>query len=255
MHSALRVGSLGDNPKAADEAVWALARSFPHLSAHVRVTCGQIVVFAVFGVGLVIGSIIAPRGMALAIAAMMAAGFVANVVFRSLLIWIGAGDVAAPLPARRWADEALPVYTVLVPLYHEAHIVPQLVEGLRALDYPLAKLDVKIVVEADDLETVAAAERSATGEGFSVVKVPACHPRTKPKACNFALPSARGEYLVIYDAEDRPERDQLRKAVSAFADASHSLGCLQARLSFYNATHCWLSADILAQRDKEKLAA
>lgn len=70
---------------------------------------------------------------------------------------------------------------------------------------------------------------------------------TRFKACNFALADARGDYLVIYDAEDRPERDQLRKAVAAFRAAPPSLACLQARLSFYNATQSWLAADMLAQ--------
>ena len=52
--------------------------------------------------------------------------------------------------------------------------------------------------------------------GFEVVRVPVCAPRTKPKACNYALNFVRGEFTVIFDAEDRPEPDQLRKAVSAF---------------------------------------
>jgi len=45
---------------------------------------------------------------------------------------------------------------------------------------------------------------------------------------------ARGEFLVIYDAEDRPEPDQLRKAVAAFREADDDTVCVQARLRYWN---------------------
>ncbi len=71
--------------------------------------------------------------------------------------------------------------------------------------------------------------------------VPELHPRTKPKALNYALPLARGDYLVIFDAEDRPERDQLRQAIAAFRAGPPDLACLQARLNLYNAFDTWLT--------------
>jgi cellulose synthase/poly-beta-1,6-N-acetylglucosamine synthase-like glycosyltransferase len=234
---------LGEEQAAADEAVWGLARAYPQFSAHTVIRRKQIVAFLTILVLVLAAALLIPRSFAIIAAGTAAVGFVANVVFRSLLIWIGADEDAARVrPAvGRLGDEALPIYTILVPVYREAQIIPSLVAGLRALDYPLSKLDVKIVTEADDTDTVAAAEMHANGEGFSVVKVPPCLPRTKPKACNMALPSARGEFLVIYDAEDRPESDQLRKAVAQFRAAPQSLACLQARLTFYNARDGWLA--------------
>jgi cellulose synthase/poly-beta-1,6-N-acetylglucosamine synthase-like glycosyltransferase len=50
---------------------------------------------------------------------------------------------------------------------------------------------------------------------MTVILVPRGTPQTKPKACNVGLFFARGDYLVIYDAEDRPDPDQLKKAVVA----------------------------------------
>ena len=49
------------------------------------------------------------------------------------------------------------------------------------------------------------------------MSVPAASPRTKPKACNYALAAARGDLVTIYDAEDRPEPLQLRRAAAALA--------------------------------------
>ena len=79
--------------------------------------------------------------------------------------------------------------------------------------------------------------------------VPDLHPRTKPKALNYALPLARGEYLVIYDAEDRPERDQLRKAIAAFQEGLPNLACLQAKLDLYNAGDNWLTRQFTIEYD------
>jgi cellulose synthase/poly-beta-1,6-N-acetylglucosamine synthase-like glycosyltransferase len=107
-------------------------------------------------------------------------------------------------------------------------------------DYPAELLDIKLVLEADDAETIAAAQ-AVSRRGFEIIRVPDHGPRTKPKAANYALQFARGEYLVIYDAEDRPEPDQLLKAVAAFRAGARTLACVQASLNFYNADHGWLT--------------
>ncbi|MEI9931390.1 MAG: glycosyltransferase [Rhizomicrobium sp.] len=131
-------------------------------------------------------------------------------------------------------DPTLPLYSILVPLYREAEIVPGLVRALLSLEYPRDRLDIKLVAEADDAETVEACKVFAEPQGFEIVCVPPSLPRTKPKAANYALRRARGDYLVIYDAEDRPEPDQLLKAVGAFRSAPRTVACLQARLAFHN---------------------
>jgi len=108
-------------------------------------------------------------------------------------------------------------------------------------DYPRDKLEVLLIVEADDFETATAADAASMDTRFSVIRVPPGNPRTKPKACNYALPFARGEFAVIFDAEDRPETDQLRKAVRAFRVHPAHVACLQARLNFFNAQENWLT--------------
>jgi len=92
-----------------------------------------------------------------------------------------------------------------------------------------------------DKETVAAARALALPGNVEIVVVPELAPRTKPKALNYALPLARGDYLVIYDAEDRPERDQLRRAFHAFHIGPPHLATVQARLNIYNPGDSWLT--------------
>ena len=133
------------------------------------------------------------------------------------------------------SDADLPVYTVLVPLYRETGILPQLIGALAALDYPAAKLDIKILVEADDEPLQAALGAMVLAPFFTVVIVPHGEPRTKPRALNAGLIEARGTLLTIFDAEDVPDADQLRLAATVFKRSGNHVACLQARLSIDNA--------------------
>lgn len=162
--------------------------------------------------------------------------FLAAVLFKVVAVsvaWRGLrrGEQASA----RIPDAELPVYTVLVPVYKEANIVGGLVSHLSQLDYPKEKLEILLLMEEDDLETIAAARAAAPPEMVRFVIIPEGIPKTKPRACNVGLFFARGEYLVIYDAEDRPERGQLRDAVAAFRAASDEVACIQARLNYFNA--------------------
>ncbi len=132
------------------------------------------------------------------------------------------------------ADRDLPVYTVLVPLYKEKESVRRLIASLCALDYPKSRLDVKLIVEEDDTSTIEAIMAAHPPAMFELLRVPYSLPRTKPKACNYALAFARGEFVTIYDAEDQPEPDQLKKSVAIFRAMPPEVVCLQARLNYYN---------------------
>lgn len=137
--------------------------------------------------------------------------------------------------AARMDDSALPVYTLLIPLYRESPaVIARLIEQLNALDYPKEKLDIKLICEADDDATVEALCNSRPPETMEIIRVPPSLPRTKPKACNVALPHIRGEYLVIFDAEDAPATNQLKHAVAMFVQSEPSVACLQAPLNYYN---------------------
>ena len=136
--------------------------------------------------------------------------------------------------ARSYPDEDLPVYSVLVPAYREPEVITHLVANLERLEYPRDKLDIKIILEADDHETLAAVRQCDPGDHFEVMVVPPAGPRTKPKALNYAIYAARGDLLTIYDAEDDPEPLQLRRAAIALARGGPEMACIQAKLSFAN---------------------
>jgi cellulose synthase/poly-beta-1,6-N-acetylglucosamine synthase-like glycosyltransferase len=152
-----------------------------------------------------------------------------------------------PQPRRLLRDDELPVYTIISALYREAASVPGLLASLERLDYPIEKIDVKLVVERDDVETRAAIAAHRGGLSVEVIVAPAIGPRTKPKALNVALPFAHGTFTVVFDAEDRPEPNQLRRALHAFRTAGDDLACVQASLSIDNTADSWLAAFFTAE--------
>ena len=127
-----------------------------------------------------------------------------------------------------------PTYTILCPLYKETAIVPQFVAAIKALDYPLEKLQVLLLTEENDNETRAALYSMHLPPSFTILTVPKGTPQTKPRACNFGLLQAKGQFVVIFDAEDEPEPDQLKKAVLTFANLGSEVACVQAKLNYYN---------------------
>lgn len=136
----------------------------------------------------------------------------------------------APTPPPPLADEALPAYTIIAPLYREADVAAELVANLSRLDYPRDRLQVLITLEANDHETQAAFGALDLPAGFQVLVAPPGSPQTKPRACNIALERAHGDLVVIYDAEDAPHPGQLREAAARFAEGDAGLACLQAPL-------------------------
>ena len=138
-----------------------------------------------------------------------------------------------PKPAESAPIENWPFYTVLVPLFREANMVPQLMAALSELDYPKDKLEIFMICEAVDPETVEEV-RKRIGGVFHLIIVPPGTPQTKPRALNFAMQRARGEFVTIYDAEDIPAPEQLKTAIRAFK-ADDTLGAIQAPLDYANA--------------------
>jgi cellulose synthase/poly-beta-1,6-N-acetylglucosamine synthase-like glycosyltransferase len=220
-----------------DQAIHGLARRFPELSAQQVLSRPQAIAGILLGLMLLMAFVLSPSRTWLSMVWLLSLVFGLNGAFRTLLAVMAPRVVSAAPPG----DMALPTYTLLVPLYREAAVLPALVDSLLKLDYPRALLDIKLVVEEDDAQTVAVAHAQAARDGaLEVIEVPVGGPRTKPKAANYALAFARGEYLVVYDAEDRPEPDQLKKSVATFRAGPRTTACLQARLHIHNGGHNWL---------------
>jgi cellulose synthase/poly-beta-1,6-N-acetylglucosamine synthase-like glycosyltransferase len=230
-------------PALADEAANGLAKRRPRFSAAHGIARWQAV-FTIGAAGLFLGAaFFTPRDAMAFCSAALSLIFLLTITMRLAAAEQAGVHLlrAGKPPELRPRDYELPNYTVLVAMYREAKVLPELVNALKALNYPPAKLDIKLVLEEDDTETIEAARQLALPPHFEIVIVPDGKPRTKPRALNYALGFASGDLLVIYDAEDRPEPDQLMKAAVHFRRAPREVVCLQARLTFDNASENWLA--------------
>jgi cellulose synthase/poly-beta-1,6-N-acetylglucosamine synthase-like glycosyltransferase len=185
-----------------------------------------------------VAAILRPMTVLQVVVALVTVGYGAAIAFRVLLVHVsGRAEHRVRISdaeARAVPSAELPVYTVLVPAYREPNVIGQLLRNLDALEYPRDKLEVLLLLEADDAETIAAARAAITGGHVRILVVPESQPRTKPKACNVGLREAHGEFVTIYDAEDIPEPLQLRRAVVALRRLGPAYVCLQAELGYFN---------------------
>jgi cellulose synthase/poly-beta-1,6-N-acetylglucosamine synthase-like glycosyltransferase len=220
------------------DAAFGLSDRYPLLGARGGLTLGQRLSLELLVGAVAIGATLDLRALLVALIVSINSAFVLAILFKFVTSLVGASAArkrdrsAAPV---RVPDDELPIYTVLVPLFREANVVGDLIENLRRLDYPQEKLEILLLMEEDDRETIEAAKAANPPDTVRFVLIPFGLPQTKPRACNVGLFFARGDYLVIYDAEDRPDPEQLRDAVAAFRDGPESLVCVQARLNYFNA--------------------
>jgi cellulose synthase/poly-beta-1,6-N-acetylglucosamine synthase-like glycosyltransferase len=222
-----------------ESSVAGLRRAAPEMSAHTVLSRGQRGVLVVASAGLLGALLSHPVGTLQVIVAGLTLCYALTLCYRLLLVGRGLRGHhmvrVSDAEALAVADEDLPVYTVLVPAYREPHVIATVIAAVTALDYPADRLDVRLLLEADDEETIATARASLGSAPVTIVVVPPASPRTKPKACNFGLQTARGELVTIYDAEDRPEPLQLRRAVVALRRLGGGYAGVQARLGYFNA--------------------
>lgn len=229
----------------SDYAVNELFKRSPVHSARQVFTTRQLLFF--YGLGCVVIAALTLWPVATLVVLNLLISVFLLLIFgmRALLTWVGSDrriDVKVSRDeVAKITDAELPTYTVLVPMYKEPEVLPSLTDALRKLDYPLSKLDIKLILEEDDDVTIARAKELGLEGIFEIIRVPPSLPKTKPKACNYALAFARGELVCIYDAEDRPDPDQLKRAVIAFRKAPQNTAVIQARLNYFNANQNWLT--------------
>lgn len=235
----------GFRQELLDGAVYGLYYRNPNESAYTTFTLRQFIILAATLLGLLACLYFAPVPTLVILNLLVNLAFLANIMFRFVISLVAAGfekwEAVSSEEVSALRDEDLPTYTILVPVYHEANVVKLVLQNLAKLDYPPEKLDILVLLEEDDKETLEAAKAARPPGNVQLVVVPDQTPKTKPKACNVGLYFARGDYLVIYDAEDRPDPDQLKKAVVAFHKGPSNLVCVQTALNYFNVRENFLT--------------
>lgn len=190
---------------------------------------------------LALGLIVAPLALLVALTLWATVTLLGTIVLKLLAFRATLRDRivrAAPPPELKGQ---LPLISVMVPLFREADIADRLVGRLSRLTYPRELSDIILVVEETDSVTRAALDRVTLPRWLRVVMVPDGPIKTKPRALTYALSFCRGEIIGVWDAEDRPEPDQLHKVARHLHAAGPDVACVQGALDFYNPRTNWLS--------------
>lgn len=136
-----------------------------------------------------------------------------------------------------------PFVTVQLPLYNERFVAGRLLDAAAALKWPRDKLEIQVLDDSTDDTRQIVEERTAfwseKGIMVHVLRRPQRH-GYKAGALEAGRKTARGEFIAVFDADFIPAPDFLRRTIPYFND--EKTGMVQARWSFLNAEHSWLTA-------------
>jgi cellulose synthase/poly-beta-1,6-N-acetylglucosamine synthase-like glycosyltransferase len=146
----------------------------------------------------------------------------------------------APKPAGRF--EELPRVTVQLPMFNELYVAERLIESVARIEYPKDKLEIQVLDDSTD-ETVKIAKAKVDElcrRGFDAVYIHRVD-RTgyKAGALEAGLHAAKGEFLMVFDADFTPTKSILLDLVHHFVDGE--VGMVQARWGHLNRDYSMLT--------------
>lgn len=223
-----------------EESINELKDDQPENSASVTFTKKQKITMLIITILIILGSIFKPLKVFMGISIFIQLLYFILSLYKTMILMKGINKDAQVRISKEELEaideRKLPIYTILIPLYKEKEMLKGIVKNINDMDYPKSKLDVRLLLEEDDTETIKAAKIMKLPSCFTTLVVPTSIPKTKPKACNYGLIGARGEYVVIYDAEDRPSLDQLKKVYLTFKKEPEECICVQCKLNYFNSS-------------------
>src|SRR5713101_105235 len=153
---------------------------------------------------------------------------------RAMMVWLyyrHRRDVPRPagdLPV-------LPRVTIQLPIYNEVYVVERLIEAVAAIDYPRELLEIQVLDDSTD-DTREVAQRVVAryrALGYRMAHLTREDRKGfKAGALQAGLEAARGEFLMIFDADFVPTPEILRASLPYFSDPSVAM--VQARWEHLN---------------------
>jgi cellulose synthase/poly-beta-1,6-N-acetylglucosamine synthase-like glycosyltransferase len=231
--------------KYVKSAVFELLNSDNDSSALTTFTPNQLIfIFSLIGL-IAAGLVLNFKVTSIILNVLLSTFFLLTITFKLFLSLVGSKfelyQAVTKSELKNIIDDELPVYTIHLPVYREDKLIKKLIWNLQSLDYPRDRLDIKLLIEEDDDQTLNAVRNLDFPAVFEVIVVPFHMPKTKPKACNYGLHFSRGQYLTIYDAEDIPDTDQLKKVVAMFNKLPDEYICVQCALNYFNRNENFLT--------------
>ncbi|NIJ44676.1 hypothetical protein FHR24_001115 [Wenyingzhuangia heitensis] len=227
------------------KAVFNLYDQDPESSAIETFTYKQVVFLGIMGIIALLFLFFYPKTSIVCVNVFINLFLFSSILFKFILTIAGSKveleSKITPEEVTKINDDDLPIYTILLPVFKESEVIYKLALNLKNLDYPKDKLDVKLLIESDDEVTTNAVKDLVFPTIFEPIVIPYAMPKTKPKACNYGLYFSKGKYLTIYDAEDIPDKDQLKQVCVLFDKIPKEYIAIQCALNYFNKTENYLT--------------
>ena len=138
--------------------------------------------------------------------------------------------------------QEVPLVTIQLPVYNELYVMKRLLDNIAKIDYPKNKLEIQVLDDSNDesLQQTANHILELQKTGLDIQHV-IRKDRTgfKAGALKEGLKTAKGEYIVIFDADFLPKHDWLRRTIPYFKDPQ--IGVVQTRWSHLNRDYSLLT--------------
>jgi cellulose synthase/poly-beta-1,6-N-acetylglucosamine synthase-like glycosyltransferase len=143
-------------------------------------------------------------------------------------------------PPAQWKQ--LPVVTVQLPMFNELYVAERLLDSVAQLDYPRDRLEFQVLDDSTD-ETTAIVARKVTElqrRGFDIVHIHRTDRRGfKAGALEHGMKTARGDFLLVFDADFVPTPDIMHRLIHHFTNPK--VGMVQARWDHLNRDYSMLT--------------
>ncbi|MBI5183587.1 MAG: glycosyltransferase [Nitrospinae bacterium] len=138
-------------------------------------------------------------------------------------------------PTVKGVMDPLPRVTIQIPLYNEMYVVERLINAVCNIDYPEGLIDIQVLDDSTD-ETIDIAKRCVNNfkeKGWDITHIHrSVRKGYKAGALREGLKTAKGEFLLLFDADFVPKPDMLKKTIHYFSD--NEIGMVQMRWGYLN---------------------
>ena len=138
--------------------------------------------------------------------------------------------------------EEIPFVTIQLPVFNELYVMERLLTNIAKIKYPNEKLEIQVLDDSTDESVISTAKhiKELQEKGLDIVHIRRENRQGfKAGALKEGLEIAKGEFIVIFDADFLPQEDWLEQTIPYFKNPE--IGVVQTRWGHINRNYSTLT--------------